>query len=213
MGFEQFGWNILTYTFVGTVAVNLIGFWGIWHQARTVYKKKSGKSVSVIMHAYTAAFMTAAAVYGIRVYGFHFPENALLVGMLRVPLFMAVLVLVRSYKGFSITEKMLMILFVGIVMAEALVDWYDWLFLAGCFGTWVCFAPQIWEIWKNGRGACDVKFLWVTVIAVLTWTLYSFALGDWVLKLTNPIFLVIVTSALVLWYVRGERNEEETTEK
>jgi len=204
MDLGRFGWDILTFSFIGTVVTNLIGLWGIGEQNRKVWRVRSGRSVSVTMMSYSAAFLTAAAVYGVSKYGLDMPENALAVNLIRVPVFIAVLVGLWKFKGFTVCETVLCVLFAVMVAATALLPCKDWIFLALCIGTWFSLLPQAAEIWKHGRGVADVRFLWVTVFSAFIWTVYGFALGDWVLSLTNPVFLAIILATLVLWYVRRE---------
>lgn len=204
MELERVGWDVLTVSFIGTVVTNLIGLWGVWKQNRTIWKTRSGRSVSVTMFSYTTAFFVASVVYGFCVYGFDIPRNALMVGLIRVPVFIAVLVGLWRFKGYTATEIALCVLFAGSVLAIAFLPHKDWTFFALCIGTWFSFLPQIVEIWKDGRGAADVRFLWVTVANAFIWTVYGFALGDWVLIVTNPVFLAIIIATLVLWYVRRE---------
>jgi len=204
MGPERFGWDALTFSFIGTVVTNLISLWGIREQNRRVWKTQSGRSVSVTMMAYSAAFLTAAAVYGVSEYGFDIPENALIVNLIRVPVFIAVLAGLWKFKGFTARETLLCILFVLMVATTAILPRKDWIFFALCVGTWFSLLPQAVEIWKHGRGVADVRFLWVTVFSAFIWTVYGIALGDWVLIVTNPVFLVIIVATLALWYVRRE---------
>ena len=89
MTLDGLGLNALTATFIGIVATNIIGMWGSWKQVESVWKKRSGRSVSVILMAYTVTFLMATAVYGVREYGWSLPENALIVNMERVPFFLS----------------------------------------------------------------------------------------------------------------------------
>jgi hypothetical protein len=206
MTFESFDLNVLTITFILTVATNLFGLWGAWKQTQTIWNNNSGRSVSVIMAFYTVTFLTAVAVYGVRKYGWALPENAFIVNMVRVPCFIAIVIGLWWYKGFKHYEYLVCTFFAWTVVWMGITEQMEELLFVLSVGTWISFAPQTYEIWKDGRGAADIRFLWTTVVAVMVWTVFAFALGDVVLMITNPIFLAIVGGTLVLWYAKGEKT-------
>ncbi len=211
MEFEQFGWNVLTISFFGTVATNLLGLWGTIDQAREIWGKRSGRSVSVIMHTYTATMLTAAAVYGLIEYGLSVPRDALMVNLVRVPAFVAVLIGLWKYRGFTVLECILCMLFIGTVVVMVFVPFRGEYLIVLFVGGWLTFLPQTWKIWKHGRGAVSLWFLGTTAIGVSFWTVYAFALDDLPMKMTNPVFLVIVSATLLLWVVKGKRTAAEAS--
>jgi len=195
--FQQFGWNLVTFGFIGAMCTGLLGFWGIIKQAQAIWGDKSGKSVPVLMHAYGMLFFASGCVYGISI-----GSLALMIMSIRVLLTIPVLVGLWKYQGFKWWECSISLLFVTAFIALIFLPNKADLYFVIAMGATLSFIPQPLVMLRNrSRGAVSASFLWTIFIGVVFWTAYSFAIGDWVLSTTNPVFLVFVAATLIIWYV------------
>lgn len=63
--YEKFGlWNANTLGAIGVVTTSCLEMWGLWQQGRTIWKLRSGESVSVTMFNYTAWYFLFCGIYG-----------------------------------------------------------------------------------------------------------------------------------------------------
>jgi uncharacterized protein with PQ loop repeat len=194
---QEIGWNAVTLSFIATFVTLVIGLWGLWKQNRTIWRMRSGESVSVIMYSYTTAFFIAAAVYGLQT-----GSLALTANLFRLLLLVPIMVGLLKFKKFRPWEKVLSVLFIGITVAMLLLPHKDWLFLALCVCSWVSIVTQAVEILHKGEiGAVDVRMLWTMLVTASAWLVYGFAVHDWVLMATNPIYAAIVAITVAIWYV------------
>jgi len=202
--FEQFGWNWVTFGFIGAMATALLGFWGIIEQNRTIWKTKSGHSVSVLMFSYGMLYFTAGCVYGVTICSL-----ALIVMVVRVLLQIPLLIGLWKFKGFRLWETALSALFLVALAAMIVLPHKDIFYFVISIGAIISFVPQPVEMLVNhSRGAMNVSFLWVTVIGVAFWSVYSIAIHDWVLSIANPVFLLFVIASIIIWYAMPPAKTE-----
>jgi len=209
MELEQFAWNAQTISFIGALATSVIGFCGVIIQYRKIKKASRAKSVNVTMLSYGSLFFAAGAVYGLFIQSW-----ALVFAGLRTILQLMVLGRVWRHKGFTRTETALCVVWLLVLIAliaapDVRLDLCgtehglrEWIYLAITSGTIISFIPQPVEmIRERDSGEFSLMFLLSAWIGIGFWTVYSFAFGIWVLKITNPIMFVVMTFTVVLWFV------------
>jgi uncharacterized protein with PQ loop repeat len=192
---EQFGWNLVTLTFGIIVLTTAVGVWGMAKQARTIWSRRSGRSVSVIMFSYAAAYMTAGVIYG-----FQIGSLALVCDLPWALLTVVVLVGLWRYKGFRWYEYLLVMLFGGAAVAMSILPYKELFYLAFCVGNVVALVTQPWEMVREGtRGSVDRRFLWALLLTCLVWVTYGFAIGDLIVPLSNVAYGIVVIVTIILW--------------
>lgn len=197
MEFAQFGWNALTVGFLGTVLFTFAEAWGLWQQKRAIWENRSGESVSVIWFLYVAAVLVVMTIYAITINSITLTFNGLVLGILHAP----ILIGLWRFKGYTKIEKTVgvcCLIAVTVMLASPFKDWFYLLFSAGN----ILFSlAQPYEIWKNkDSGVVEVKLLAVYLASTLFFIIYSFAIGDWVLKIISPAYLVIITLTILVWF-------------
>lgn len=193
---EQFGWNIVTFGFLGAMVTGALGFWGVFKQAQSIWQQRSGRSVSVILFTYGSLFFAAGCVYGISI-----GSLALIIMGGRVLVHIPVLIGLWKFKGFKWWETTLGLLFLAIFVAMLTSSHQDWFYFILSLGATMSIVPQLVELLFNRcRGAVNVQFLWIMLIGATFWTFYALAIGNWVLSICNPLFTVFILATLVAWY-------------
>ncbi len=197
MELSQFGWNALTIGFLGAVFFTLVEAWGVWQQNRAIWKNQSGESVSVIWFSYFAALLAVVFIYGIAIKSILLILNGLLISILHIP----ILVGLWRFKGFTKTEKVMCACFLAAVVAMVIAPFKDWFFLLFTAGNILFSLNQPYEIWKNkNSGVVEIKLLAVYLASTLFWLIYGFAIGDWVLQIVNPAYMVTLTITVLVWF-------------
>jgi uncharacterized protein with PQ loop repeat len=194
---QQFGWNLVTFGFVGAMSTALLGFWGIIQQARTIWRQRSGESVPMLMHTYGLLFFGGGSVYG-----FQIGSLALIIMGLRGLLTLPVLYGLWKFSNFRWWEWLGTAIVLTILILMPFLPYLDEIYFLTSLGMVPFFLPQPIAILRNGRGAVSLGFLLSAFIGIAFWTVYSFAIGNWVLMITNPIMLTVVTATIILWLLK-----------
>lgn len=205
MELAQFGWNAVTIGLLGTILFGFVEAWGLWEQKREIWLQKSGQSLSVTWIVYGACLMTAGVLYGLSKSSIALIVGSGLPGLMHIP----ILIGLGKFKGFTKRERVLFGSLIAALVLMAIVPRKDWFFLLFAFGSIASSAMQPIEMWKNkNAGVVAVKLIGAYLLGTVFWVLYAFAIGDWVLMIICPAYLVILTATLCLWatYRRSARN-------
>ncbi|MBU0625000.1 hypothetical protein KKF05_01515 [Patescibacteria group bacterium] len=193
---EQFGWNMITFGFLGAMVTGALGFWGVIQQAQSIWSQRSGRSVSVFLFTHGSLFFAAGCIYGISI-----GSLALIIMGGRLLVHIPILIGLWKFKGFKWWETASGLLFLAVFVAMVTSSHQDWFYFVISLGAAISIVPQLVELLiKPCRGAVDVRFLWIMLIGATFWTFYALAIGDWVLSIANPLFLMGVLATLVAWY-------------
>lgn len=194
---QEFGLNAVTVGFLGTIIFTLVQAWGLRQQSVTIWKRRSGASVSVTYFAYSTAHFTTTMIYGVSQDSIALIFNGLLLAVMLVPIIFGL----WKFKRWSLLEKGLVACFLTFPVIVAVAPAKDWLFLLFSFGTLASCATQPLEIWRNkDSGAVEIRFVLTFLASTIFWLIYGFAIGDWVLEIIIPGFVSIHVATLVLWY-------------
>lgn len=207
MELQQFGWNAVTVGFVGAVFFVLVELWGLWLQNRAVWRAKSAQSISVACFVYLAALFMSGFIYGVETKSIAL-MTSLPLSLIHIPILLGV----WKFKGFSGTEKFITAGLAVVLVVMAIAPAKDWFFLLFSLGSAAALVGQPYEIWKNrDAGVVEITLLLVYLVSTVFWVIYGYAIHDWVLRITTPIYLAILVLTAVLWFrYRPRRNEAST---
>ncbi|MDA2922561.1 hypothetical protein MYX07_04835 [Patescibacteria group bacterium AH-259-L07] len=205
MELQQFGFNVVTVGFLGTVFFTFVQAWALWKQKKAIWDNKSGQSVNIIWFSYTAASFVRMLIYGVAIQSIALGINGLLLSLLYIP----ILVGLWKFKRFNKSERFLGICFLITIPIMIAIPAKDWFFFLLAFIGVIPLILQAWEIWKSkNSGVVEIKLLTTFWFATLFWVIYSFAIGDWVLKIITPLFLATFTLTIVLWFKYRDKKTD-----
>lgn len=195
MGLGGMGWDWEAISFWGIIIFAIIGSWGLWKQSQKIWKEKSGKSVSVTANFFFTASMFVGLAYGLEknldAVTFH--------NLLRIVFLLPIVAGLIKFKKFTKTEKILCACFCIMMLLVWFVPRKDFLFLFSQTVGVLTLATQPYEIFKNKDvGVVEVKLFAVFTPSSIFWVIYAFANGDWILKITQPVFLFLTLITLAL---------------
>jgi uncharacterized protein with PQ loop repeat len=195
MELENFGWNILTIGFLGTIFFTFLEGWGLWQQKKAIWDNRSGKSVSVAMFSYSAVLFAAVFVYGLSENKIALWFNGLLC-FVQIP----ILIGLWKFKGFKKKERYLGIFLLSCLTTMIILPYKDWFFLLLSFGFLAAKITQPIEICREkSAGVVEIRLYIIYFVSSFFWMWYALATGDWVLKILCPIFFVILITTIILW--------------
>ncbi|OGY42633.1 MAG: hypothetical protein A2Y82_03035 [Candidatus Buchananbacteria bacterium RBG_13_36_9] len=196
MELKNFGWNLLTIGFCGTIFFTLFAAWGLWQQAKKIWLNKSGLSVSVFWFSYNIFLFSANIVYGYSINSLALVFNGVLLSLMHFP----VLIGLAKFKGFKPIQKWLFVLYLGLIVLLIALPIKSQMYLLFSFVNIIALITQPWEIMKNkNSGMVEIKLIVVYLASTLFWVAYAFAIKDWALQIICPAYLIIWIATLILW--------------
>jgi hypothetical protein len=191
--------DLVTLSAAGTAIVTLAFGWALWQQNASVWRARSGKSVSVDAISYPCAFYAVFLIYGI----YHGSAAAIFNGMLAF-LHVPILAGLWRFKGFTRGEIVRFSCFLAMVPAMALLPfWFrlaDWLLLLFSLGVIWSDTMQMLELW-NARtaGALNIRLPFVAFCSSALWSTYAAAADDMVLLFIALCTLLPNAATMLLW--------------
>ena len=207
MELQNLGWNAASVGFVGTLVFTVVEAWGLLQQNKAIWRSRSGRSVSVTWFSYFAALSFAYGVYALTIGSIALVFNGFVLALFHAP----IIVGLWKFKGFSRVEKFLGACFLAAMAVTILTPAKDWFVLLFSFGSIVSYLAQPLEIWRRkSSGVVEIRLLAVYFVSTSFWVLYAFAVGNWVLRITCPAYLVILGATIALWFRYRPARTEKT---
>ncbi len=200
--YQEWGLNAATVGAIGATIFIFIEMWGLHKQGRAIQEnpEKKGESVSVIWFSYCFFTLVTGIFYGVHIKSALVLFNSIPCGILHIP----VLIGLWKYKGFTRQEKILFVLFAGMVPAIAFLPWKNDIFMAISVGVIYAMATQPWELWKTKkRGVVEIRLLAAYTISTAFWVVYAFAIDEWVLEVLTTANLLTLCVSTALWFFYG----------
>ena len=194
--FQNWGMNVLTFSFLATLFFNAFQFWGFYKQNQTIWRNRSGLSVSLLLFSYYTAFFLAFLVYGLQNASIAIITGGIS-GFMCLPIFIGL----YKFKDTQIWEKVVAFSLFLIIPIMAVTSRKDALLsvLLGVAGLFLLH--QLHEIWATKKsGSVDPRMISVFVASTMFWTVYSVSIGNLVLGIFNPFACVIYSTILFLWF-------------
>lgn len=205
--YQSFGMNALTMSAIGATVFTFLQGWGLWKQGRSIWDKRSGKSISVIFIAYSMFYFLAFCFYGAQRSSITMTFNGLLF-LIHIPIMLGLL----EFKGFTRFEWALICIFAvgmptGIFVLQR--DAREIFLMILLFGILATLVRQTYEVYKaKVPGALEPKYLYVFLFTNVFWFTYAFTIGNWPLMVFNPCAFVLLGVNLVLYYRYKRRMQE-----
>lgn len=198
--YRNWGMNIATLSFVGTMFFTVLQGWALFAQNGTIRRERSGESIAVVYFVYGFCYFAAFFVYGVAKLSIAMALN----GLLFVP-YLPILVALMRYKGFSSGDWILFVLFSLMIPAVEVLkgNARDVFVLVTLFGCLVPGVFQIAEILRTrSPGAIDPRFIVAFMGSSVFWFLFGTMTGNWIFIAFNPVSFALlgVTLALYLKY-------------
>jgi len=192
--FEQWGWNAVSMSFIGTIIFGLIFGWGLYQQILTIKKSNSGKSIPMVMSVYFAFHFFAFSVYGFRIHSLAMMLNGTF-GFLWLGIYVC-----ASRKVDSDGRTNLEYLFALMPFIMALVP-NPSVFLSIMLVTASFFLldSPVEILRKKSAGSVEPKLLFCFMTSAVFWLIYSACISEWPLFTANVFGIVIMIITLVLW--------------
>ncbi len=194
---------------LGTVFFTCLQGYGAWKQCRTIWQKRSGKGVSVMMILFSFYYFVAFIFYGL--------SNASVVmvfnGLLSL-IFLPSVIGIWRFQGFKILEWTYSLVFAATIPTMVLVndkDSFLLILLAIALGTMISQTVEAYKAWKKGDpGAIEPKFLAAFLFANIFWFFYALSIGNWVLKIFNSLSFTNLSIALIFWWLAKKKADRKT---
>ncbi len=191
--YQNFGWNVITLGALGTVVFTGLQTWGFAKQNRAIWDNRSGESISVLVVGFLIAYSCAFFIYGIEM-----KKIAILLGnMIIIPLIPTFIALCK-YKNIKQYEWVLL---AASFFAIPAMIWFpkDSVLSALFIVAYIFFLQQGYEVWKNGPGVLELRFIWATLISGACWLLFAWKTDHW------PIVIFNIAVAPIWFYVLYRR--------
>lgn len=189
-------WNAATVGLVGLLSCTVIEVWGFILQAQTMWRNQSAQSLSFYMLGYQFAFLAVGLIYGLATNDIGITINSILL----VICVGIILWGVKKFRGFTSWEIKYGALLLLMLVCVAVLPNKDVSFLLCSIGSIATFLAQPYKIWRcKDSGVVEIKLLGVLFFSTIFWVLYAFGTDNWVLKITNPSFLVVLGLTIGVW--------------
>lgn len=199
--YQNWGLNALTISALGTAFFTFVEGWGNLAQILTIFRKKSGESVSTNFFIYITAAFSLYLFYGVHTRSLSVTFNGVIF-LLHPPILYGL----WRYKGFTKDNWAMVGLGVTLNLLFVFTPYKTEVFGIMNVGVVFFLSQMPYEIWKAGtRGAADIKMIAAYMTSTVFWVGYAFATADPILRISTPLNLFFLTTAAVLWY----RSEED----
>ncbi len=188
---KNFGFNILTLSFLGTIFFSCLQGWSLFKQGKKIWDFEDGRSVSIVQFGYWAAYFFAVIPYG-----FSMGSIALIFnGLVGIPCVYILLGLWKFKDSERWYEWPAAISFLAIIVIMIVADEVtekEMIFSVSLFGVFIFGLFQIYEIWKEkDTGSVDIGVQKIFIATSVFWLIYSARVGNIPLLVFNPISIVM----------------------
>lgn len=187
----------------------MIGVWGIYaftaveavvlrNQILKIWRERSGASIPVGNTMFVVALCCSAVIYGLTHNRPPIAINGFVVGLG----FGIIAVGLWCFKGFQRWEWWFGGLLVLSLFGMLLTGHHDRWYCGYSILSAATLILQPWEIWHNkSTGVVNIGLLLAFEASNIFWLIYGYTVRDWVLMLTSPIFTVIISFTILLWWI------------
>jgi uncharacterized protein with PQ loop repeat len=206
--YQNWGWNIITLSFIGTVIFSIIEGWGIWQQRNTINEKNSSQSLPMMANAYYCIFFICFLIYGIQMKSLAMIIN----GLLAIPFIAMYISALKTPDNEGVRKWHLSFL---VLIPLVLFSTYS----KEIFGTMILVACLIGtqtpiEILRNkDSGSVEPKFLWSLTISVGFWTIYAWCINDKAVFIANAYSFLMLSYSIYIWHIYSPKAKARYCEE
>lgn len=198
--FQNWGWNVTTYSFIGTIILGFVFGWGLFKQIETIRLRRSGKSIPITMNVFFAFHFFAFSMYGVRVHSFAILMNGIF-GILYLKIYLD-----AARWPDSEGKTRLQYLFALMPLSMLLVPNPSIQLSLQFVGTTFFLFQSPLEIYvKRDAGSVEPKMIVCFIASATFWTVFSACISEWPLFVVNIIGIIVMCITLGLW-VKFRRN-------
>lgn len=203
--YQNWGWNMMAVSVVGTVIFTLVVARGLWRQNKNVWSKRSGESLSVVWFAYFTGMFSSAILYGIHQSSATIVFNCAILLVMHFPILRGL----WRFKVWSLSEKIQTTVYVFVMpIAMAIIPNKEATFVVFSLGMIYSASTQPWEMWRNrSAGVVDAQFIVCQIVSTMFWGIFAFTTGAIALMILNPALFVLFSATLYFWYLYRAQQE------
>lgn len=208
--FQNWGWNVATLGFIGTMFFTLVQGAGVVKQTWAIWLRRSAESVTLPIVMFMTISQIAFTGYG----WMQSSLGIILNGFLFVPFGLEAATIIR-FKGIDqLSKKVFLGSLVFIPILLLAPRWcIDWVVAAGMSVSCILISQQIQEIWRSpNRGSLDITMLLCMAGSSTFWTIFGWAINNLVIGVFSPIFLLEWITIMAIWYCKPPAPIEATQE-
>lgn len=194
---ENFGWNLITIGGCGIVFFSFLAAWGLLDQSRKIWRNKSGRSVSNLVFMAGVFIILSTLVYGI-----HRGRGTLILfGCIRLPFHVPILLGLLKFKGFSIREIVITLVFAipvaaMIIFPSSILFCYAAMSIGGIFSL----VSQPLELYREKNpGVVSIQLIIIYLISATFWVIYGIADHDPVVAIPSVGYVAMNLTSVSLW--------------
>ena len=183
---------------IGVVVFALLGALSFVHQAREIWKNKSGEAISTILMIYFLFLYIASLFYGWQTdkwpIAFHGAIRIVVVGIIVYGLW--------KFKKFTYLNWLQIILLSFLVFFQIALPFKGEIFVIISVGSIVAASMQPIEmIKKKSKGVLSLPMFLVFLGASSFWAVYSVAVKDWFLFSISCAYIALAVVVIFLWFL------------
>lgn len=192
---QHWGWNIGTIGAVGTFVFTLLQAVGFSTQARSIWKSRSGASVSIPMAGFWGVYFICFFIYAIDAKSIAMVWNCTLL--------FPVLVMIAGlwkYKRDAFRDWAI----VGLCMLgiPAMIWFPKDAVLTSLFViAFAVLLHQALDVRKNGPGVLHPAYIVIFILTGLFWLVFTITIGNWVIAIFNCCTIPTWIYLYRKWYV------------
>jgi len=193
---QNFGWNILTVSFIATLCFSFWAAWGLYDQVTKIWKNRSGKPASNVWFIYMSGLFAVGAVYGVSIGSIAVTFSCIARGPLHIP----ILIGLHRFKGFTRLEWVLLFSLMCVVLVMIFLPMKGWFFLAISIIGLIPTLKLPWEIWREKTsGVVSIKLISVYNASTTFWIIYASVIKDYFLLASTSASFLLFAATTVLW--------------
>ncbi len=192
--FRNWGWNITSISFLGTIIFGIVFGWGLWKQINTIRLAESGKSIPMVLNVYLAFHFFTFSVYGFRIHSLAMILNGVF-GLL----FLRIYFEAGKWPDSDGRTK-LQYVFVMLPLAMVFIPnpsvGMGFLYIPS--SLFLLQSPlEILE--KKDAGSVEPKYILCFIASATFWMVFSACISEWALFTANVFGIGVMLFTLALW--------------
>jgi uncharacterized protein with PQ loop repeat len=192
--YRALGYNLATFTFVGTSILSVMQGWSIVRQNSQIWAERTAANVEPLMFTYLFFYCLSFGSYGLDKGSVVATFNGMS-GILYVPVLLGIVRFRNDIRFWHIATALLFgsAMVANMVMAGD----KDSTLMIYLFGILFFIGKQAWKVWQSDdMGELNVEYVVVFLATAAFWLLYAFVTDSWPLKVFNTVAIFVFLAML-----------------